>query len=330
MTVEIKTATIEPRRHTFTNVAARLGADKPASRYEEATLDVQATTNFHYRPIWDAAHELFDPRRTQIVMKDWYAFRDPRHYYYGTYNLARTTMFDGAEQLLTFAEKSGLTARLSEDQRALIQDLVLPMRHYEWGANMNNLYLADYGYGTAISQAASFAAADRLGLAQWISRIGLLIDGQTGRSLTLAKESWIHAPRWQPVRHMMEDCFVVEDCFETFVAQDLAMDGVIHGLLYTNLVQLDPAFLGMLLEFPTRWLPDNSRWVDAVVKIAAAESAENRALLSGWFRQWASRAATASSMLANRAFRSGPEATHTVLEALTARATKLGLEVEHA
>ena len=41
MQVDIKTSDIRPIRQTFSHVARRLGADKPASRYQEATLDMQ-------------------------------------------------------------------------------------------------------------------------------------------------------------------------------------------------------------------------------------------------------------------------------------------------
>ena len=43
MTVQIKTINLEPKRQTFGHIAHRLGGGKPASRYQEATLDVQAT-----------------------------------------------------------------------------------------------------------------------------------------------------------------------------------------------------------------------------------------------------------------------------------------------
>ena len=51
MSIEIKTATLEPIRHSFANLERRFG-EKPASRYQEATYDLQAEVNFHYRPLW--------------------------------------------------------------------------------------------------------------------------------------------------------------------------------------------------------------------------------------------------------------------------------------
>ncbi len=41
MELNIASVEIEPKRHTFGNVARRLGEDRPASRYEEAMYDAQ-------------------------------------------------------------------------------------------------------------------------------------------------------------------------------------------------------------------------------------------------------------------------------------------------
>ena len=76
MKLEIKTTSLQPIRNTFANIERRFG-DKPASRYQEATYDLQAETNFHYRPLWQPQHELNDKSRTQIVMADWYDLKDP-------------------------------------------------------------------------------------------------------------------------------------------------------------------------------------------------------------------------------------------------------------
>ena len=89
MQIDLRTVSITPLRQTYNHVADRLGGDKAASRYIEATMDVQANANFHYRPTWDPEHELFDATRTALKMKDWYALKDPRQLYYGSYTQAR-------------------------------------------------------------------------------------------------------------------------------------------------------------------------------------------------------------------------------------------------
>lgn len=332
MKIDIQTSNLEPRRQTYAHIARRFGQDRPASRYEEAVLDVQATNNFHYRPIWAPQYELYDQRRTKIVMQDWYAFRDPRQFYYGTYNISRAGMEQVTNTNFDFVEKRNLLAPLSAEWRDKVYAYLVPMRHFEWGANMNNWTIADFGFGAAITSAASFCAADRLGMAQIISRVGLALDDNQGSSLDVAKKAWMEAPEWQGVRHAVEDVFVLEDWFETFVAQNVALDGVMHPLVFGELDETlrehGGTGVSMLCEFMTDWFPNNQRWVDAVVKTAVEESEANRELLTGWARQWVSRATEAALPVAQSV--AGDSAGATVEKTVTelkARLSKLGVEV---
>src|SRR5207245_9377726 len=136
MQVDIKKTSVTQLRNTFSHVARRLGGDKPASRYLEATLDLQSTENFHYRPLWQPELELYDVRRTRIEMKDWYAFRDPRQYYYGTYTITRSRQQDVLEKNIGFVEKRGLLRNLSDADRAALVFAFVPLRHVEWAANL--------------------------------------------------------------------------------------------------------------------------------------------------------------------------------------------------
>ena len=77
MTVQIKTMDYEPKRQTFGHVARRIGGEKPATRYQEATLDVQATSNFHYKPLWEPEYWQYDLAKTAVKMEDWYKPLDP-------------------------------------------------------------------------------------------------------------------------------------------------------------------------------------------------------------------------------------------------------------
>lgn len=292
MQIEIKTLKAQPLRQTYGHVARRFG-DKPASRYQEATYDIQPTTNFHYRPTWAPEFELFDASRTQIRMQDWYALKDPRQYYYGAYVTARARQQEAAEGAFDLVERRGLLAALSyEWQERLIAGL-LPLRHVEWGANMNNTLCADYGYGTAITQACTFCAMDRLGIAQYLSRIGLALDGNTGVALERAKTAWLAAAGWQPLRHLVEDIFVVEDWFETFVAQNLVLDGLLYPLVYQHFdafaAQHLGASLAMLTEFTQQWQSDHAKWVDAVIRTVSAESPENQQRIAGWVEHYRAR-----------------------------------------
>jgi len=330
MQIDLRTVSITPLRQTYTHIAERLGADKPASRYIEGTMDVQANANFHYRPTWDPQHELFDPRRTRIVMQDWYALKDPRQLYYGTYTQARARMQEVAEADFEFVESRGLADRFDDTARRTALDFYVPLRHVAWGANMNGAYQCAYGYGTAITQPCLYAGMDQLGIAQYLTRLGLLLGNQG--DLEAGKHAWLNAPAWQGLRRVVEDTWVLKDWFELYVAQNVVLDGVLFGLAYKEVDQAISEKAGptvsMLTRFQAEWIQDACKWVDAVIKAAAAESADNQALLSQWYAQWRARVVEALTPVAQLALaEQGGQALGRAVAAVDARMSKAGLTV---
>lgn len=329
MHIDIKAKTVKPVRQTFTHIAERLGGDKLATRYQEAVYDLQATDNFHYRPTWQPDKELYDATRTAIVMEDWYKLLDPRQYYYGNYCMARAKQQDSAEQNFKFVEKRDLFSHLPEEAKQAIQDFIVPLRHYEWGANMNNTQICAMGYGSAITSAAMLHAGDRLGNAQYFTRIGLLLAENDVAALDAAKTDWMDNEKWQGVRKLVEDSLVVEDWFELFLAQNLVMDGLIHPLFFNHFEQrmntLGATSYSMLTEFTVDWFAESNRWVDKQIAVAAAESPENKALLSQWFKHWLSEAEQAVAPLAEASLENGVEVLAEVKQALIKRAEKNGI-----
>lgn len=326
MSVEIKTAQIEPIRQTFGSVARRFGGDKPASRYQEASFDLQALDNFHYRPIWDPEREIYDSRRTALQMDDWEVFRDPRQFYYATYVIHRARMQEAAEQHFNFVEQHGLMAALPPTITARTKAVLLPLRHLEWAANNHNCFITAYGFGSSVTQGAMYNTMDRLGIAQYLSRIGLLLDGNTGTSLIASKRAWLDAPEWQPLRRLTEDLLVRKDWFELFVAQNLVLDGFVHPLVFGR--SMDTT-LTMLTGFMRDWHAENVKWVDACIKAAAGASAQNQALLVDWFTHWVTEVARALQPIA--VLWLGDQADAAIdaqRAALTTRAARLGLAVQ--
>jgi phenol hydroxylase P1 protein len=330
VTIDLKTLNLEPRRQTFGHIARRFGEDRPASRYEEGMLDLQATAHFHYKPFWEPDKELYDPRRTEIVMADWYDLRDPRQFYYATYNINRAGMRAAAQHNFDFVEKRGMLDSLTPEWKAKVEEYLLPLRHVAWGANMNATQICDRGYGTAVTAPAIFTAGDQLGIAQLIGQIGMDMAGGTGDALDAAKDKWMTAEYWQGLRKLVEDTLVVQDWFQLFVAQNLVIDGLIYPLVYEAFdaegQKHGGAAISMLTEFMSEWFADHSRWADAVIKVAAKESEANAAKLSEWYAQWRDEAAAALRPLAAHVLGDGGDAAvDGVVETLDARAAKLGL-----
>ncbi len=331
MNIDLQAREIKPLRNTFARVAAYTGDSKPASRYQEATLGVQPTANFHYRPTWEPEFELFDKGRTAVQMADWDALRDPRQYYYANWTMARARQQEAMESNYQFVESRNLIAKTSDALRAKAVEVLMPLRHVAWGANMNNCTICSRGYGTAFTAPAMFQAMDQLGVAQYLTRLGLAL-GEPG-ALEAGKNAWMQDPRWQVLRRLVEDTLVMNDPFELFVAQNLALDGMVFPLIYTHFVDDHLSVQGgtavaMLTAFMPEWHTEANRWVDAVIKVAAAENADNQSLISGWFQRYADQAQAALAPVAEMALgAAGAEALLAVRETLNARARKAGLTV---
>ncbi|CAG9169225.1 Phenol hydroxylase P1 protein [Cupriavidus laharis] len=333
MNIDLQAREITPLRQTFAHVARLIGENKAATRYQEATYGAQPSANFHYRPTWDPAHELFDASRSRIRLADWEVLKDPRQFYYATWTMTRARQQEAVEANFQFVESRGLAASMSDALRDQALQVLLPLRHVAWGANMNNASICAYGYGTAFTAPAMFHAMDQLGIAQLITRLALALDEPA--VLDAGKRAWLDDPRWQGLRHYVEDTFVLQDPAELFVAQNFALDGLLYPLVYGHYVDDHLTLQGgtavaMLTSFVPEWHDETARWIDAVVKTMAAapeaEAAGNRELLTQWFKRWADRAQAALTPVAELALgEHGAAALGEVRAALDARAAKLGL-----
>jgi phenol hydroxylase P1 protein len=329
--VDLHAREIQPLRQTYAHVAEHLGGDKPATRYQEATLGAQPTANFHYRPTWDPAHELYDASRTRVRLKNWYVLADPRQFYYATWTMTRARQQEAVESNYQFVESRGLISKLSPDLIRRVCSQMMPLRHVAWGGNMNNAFICAYGYGTSFTAPAVFHAMDHLGVAQYLTRLGLALGDPS--TLEAGRGDWLENPHWQPLRRYVEDLFVLQDPFELFVAQNLSLDGQLYPLVYGSYVNEHLASTGatvvaMLTAFMPEWHDESAKWIDAVVKIAGAESAENGRLISGWARDWADRAQASLAPIAELMLnQSGQDALRRVREEFDARCRKAGLEV---
>ena len=329
MNIDLQAREITPLRNTFAHVAKYIGTEKAASRYQEATLGAQPSANFQYRPTWDPEHELFDASRSQVVLADWYVLRDPRQFYYANWTMTRARQQDAVESNFQFVESRRMLPMMTDALRDKTLQVLMPLRHAAWGANMNNASIGAYGYGTAFTAPAMFHAMDNLGIAQYLTRLGLAMADP--EALEVGKQAWLNDPHWQGLRRYVEDTLVLKDPFEMFIAQNLASDGLLYPLIYTHFVDDHVALQGgtavaMLTNFMPEWFDESSRWVDAVTKVAAAESDANRALISRWVAEWSDRAQAALAPVAEMALGThGAAALGEVCEQFAARTKKLGV-----
>ena len=134
------------------------------------------------------------------------------------------------------------------------------------------------------------------------------------------------------MRRHVENVLVVHDWFEIFVAQNLVLEGLSYPLLYDY---LDGEFsakggtaIAMMTRFMTEWATETAKWVDAQIKVAAAESPENKTRISDWVKQYRGPVLEALAPIAERAL--GEHAGNVLAEVtdqFNARCAKLGLTV---
>lgn len=326
MTLEIKTSNLEPIRQTYAYIERRFGG-KPATRYQEVSFDVQASTNFHYRPLWKPDKTLNDKTHTALQMQDWYAFKDPRQFYYGAYVQHRARMQDTAESNYAFFEKRQLVENLNDEVKQKIITCLLPFRYVEQTANLHMMSGSAYGYGTVITQACIFVAMDRLGMAQYISRIGLMLDGNTGESLQQAKDAWMNDATWQPLRQLCEQSLTEQDWFKLYTLQSLLIDSMLQELVFGQLdqwlVENGGRDIAILTEFMKDCLTDLRKWSDSVFKTAIAESEENKALIQSWISELLPHVKNAFSAWSATAL--SDSSIDTALTTITERSKKAGI-----
>ena len=165
---------------------------------------------------------------------DPYSFTDPRQYYYAPYVTSRAGTSDAFGATLAYLESRDLLERLPAGWKDLLAQLVIPLRHYESGAQLISTAAARFGFGTTITQCAAYAAFDRIGNAQLISRLGIALDGGTAGLLEDAKASWMDGEALQGLRRLVEETIVEKDWALALITLDVT-DQLLYRVLFAHL-----------------------------------------------------------------------------------------------
>jgi phenol hydroxylase P1 protein len=296
---EIKQNVVDPVRMGFSWVEARLG--RPANRYEEASIEVQQEENFHYRPLWDPAHDIFDRSYTRLEIGDPYAFLDPRQYYYFSYNQLRSKSAERFVEQLDYAQRMGAFAAISAPWKAAIANVVAPLRHLEYGLQLVLVQVSAFAWGTTIEQAACFSGFDHIGNAQLSSRIVLGLDDGV-EVLAQAKELWMSASWLQPARRFVEDVLAERDWADQLVAVQLELAPRLYPAIWGGLEQASIAqgygLLAGLFHHFVEWYEDDQRWSTALLAhLATVADGVNANELAGMAERFAAPASAAVEAL---------------------------------
>ena len=267
MQYQLRTQVIEPTRPTFTALIKRYGG-RPATRYEEGSVDIQPREHFHFRPLWGPEHEIYDVEYSAMRITDPDTFTDPRQFYYAPYVTSRAQLHDAFTRTLNYLTERDLLTRLPDAWQQVLGEMVLPLRHYESGAQLISVNGARFGYGSTITQCLAYAGFDRIGNAQMLSRVGIALGGNTDTKLAPAKAAWMDADYLQGLRRLTEELMVEADWAIAAFGLDLT-DQLLYPLLTRH---LDEAALlsgggaySLIAQHLATWYTDNRKWLDAIL-----------------------------------------------------------------
>ena len=217
----------------FSYLEERFG-DRQATRYQEASFNVQPTENVHIEPTRDAERELYDPDYPVLKLADPYSYSDPRQYYYTPYVAAAAARHESFAQTLKYIEDRRLLDKLPDSFQITLRGFVLPLRHYESGAQLIALNGSRFAWGTTVEQPIAFAAMDRMGDGQQLSLVGLAMAGGAGDTLAEAKKNWLFSGPLQGIRKAMEELLVEGDWAVGVIGLDL-IDELLHPVVFEHL-----------------------------------------------------------------------------------------------
>jgi phenol hydroxylase P1 protein len=166
-------------------------------------------------------------------------------------------------------ESRDLLQKLPAGWDAIVGEILVPLRHWEAGAELVSIEGSRWAYGTTIDQCCTFAAFDRIGNAQNISRIGIVYAEGHDHALTAAKEKWMSDPALQGLRRLIEETLAGDDWAKKVLTVDLT-DRLLYPLMYTHLDE--SALVGgagaysLLAQHFASWFADQRRWIDHLVK----------------------------------------------------------------
>ena len=268
MQFELRQQVIEPLRQTFTPLVKRYG-DRPATRYEEGSIGIQSTEQFHYRPLWDPQHDIYDADYSALKLTDPDAYTDPRQFYYTPYVINRAALHEAFGRNLTYVVDRDLLGKMPQAWQDLVAKTVLPLRYYESGAQLLNVEGGRFAYGTTVEQVFTYASFDRIGNAQILSRIGIALGENSDAVLATTKPAWMDDQGLQGLRRLIEELLVNPDWAVANVSLDLC-DRLLLPLLTTHLDEA--ALLGgagaysLLIQQLGVWWADQRKWFDPLIK----------------------------------------------------------------
>jgi len=298
-----------PRDFTYINSVRR----KP-SEYEAVNLHCQPDA----RGGWDIDPGLvvennriaWELSSTKLDHPDWYAFRDPAQLWQRSYVKLQAEQERSIERTCEDAIAGGALADLDETwAREILGGHYRVWSFVEWGLFRAAFTSARETLSDSLSAVFTFEAFDRLRHAQdvvwWMLALEKAVPGFSDAG---AKEQWLEAEHYQPMRRMVEEIMhATDDWAEVAVVVNLVFDPIVGEVALSRLVGRlagphGDSVTPMIVRTAERDRRRNQAWTRELVRMLTADdvpaAAENSAVIEEWLAKWTPLAIAAAEPLA--------------------------------
>jgi len=297
-----------PRDFTYINSARRR-----VSEYEAVNLHCQPDA----RGGWDVDPGLlvnngriaWELSSTKLDHPDWYAFRDPAQLWQRSYVKQQAEQERSIERTCEDAIAGGQLADLDPTwAREILGGHYRVWSLAEWGLFRASFTASRESLSDSLSAVLTFEAFDRLRHAQdvvwWMLALEKAVPGFSDAG---AKDQWLTAEHYQPMRRLVEELMhACDDWAEVAVALNLVVDPIVGEVGLSRLVGRPAGLHGdsvtpMIVRTAERDRRRNQAWTQELVRMVTADNvpaaAENGAVVEEWLARWTPAAIAAAEPL---------------------------------
>ncbi len=282
-----------------------------ASVYEDVTVDVQPDPERHLSQGWvygfaDGTSG-YPQEWTELKSSDWHRFLDPNEEWEQTIYRNNASVVRQIGNNLANAKAANAFASWNRSWIGIVQNQVSAWAHAEHGLGMHVYLPAQRDAPTnMINNAMAVASLHKLRFAQDIILYNLELSEQIeGFDGSAHKRAWNEDPVLQGVRRTVEQLTATRDWAQQFFATAVVFEPLVGELFRSEFVMQVAARQGDYVT-PTLMGAGESdaardqrgaRELFGLLSDDEQYSAENRATMEGWLREWVPRCLEAARLL---------------------------------
>ena len=283
-----------------------------ATLYEDVTVDTQPSVHRHLSRGWPLSFEdgrgTWNDDSTALRSEDWFEFRDPGEQWERPYYQRGTAVEQQIEGALRSAIEEGLMEDFSPGWIEFLRGFLQTPAYVEHGLWFAMATAARDCLSDSVATCVCLQAAMKQRSAQAIVLYAMDLEQAFEGSFPIetARASFLGDEPWQPTRRYVERLASRPDWGEVIVAANLCFEPIVGTLIRRELGMRAAAANGdtvtpVLARVATQEWEWMRSWTLALVRFLCEDASHgpaNRAVISGWVREWLPLALEAAVALA--------------------------------